>query len=112
MLGGLMVDNDAWERVADRVRIELRREDQWTPATTEPQPADAIRIQRFEGDLLIELDQPRPVQLSPAFWQDHYQSSAVCRSVMIDLLPEGARPVPLRSATIRYTIKPNAPAAP
>jgi hypothetical protein len=63
-----------------------------------------IVVHRFDGTVVIALDQPRPVMLAPELWSTTYQWNASARAVLIDLLDGGAQALP--SMSIAYSIAP------
>lgn len=85
--------------------IEFRRAGEWLPATNEyVGKVDAVRLKRFDGEALISFSQPRNVKLSPADWSDGFQTSAACRTVLVDLLEGEGKPVLVESALVSYLI--------
>jgi hypothetical protein len=74
-------------------------------ASTTP-VADVVEIviHRFDGNVIITLDEPRPVKLAPGTWSTTYQWNASARAVLIDLLDGGPQTLP--SVAIGYTIAP------
>ena len=63
-----------------------------------------IVVHRFDGSVVITLDQPRPVMLAPDTWSTTYQWNASARAVLIDVLDGPAQVLP--SMSISYTIAP------
>ncbi len=89
-----------------RVTIQFQVDGQWREATPRPQASvKAIRVERFQGALLVTLDRPRTVQLAPGEWKDGFQTRATCRTVLVHLL-EGGPPQKLETASIEYTLGP------
>jgi hypothetical protein len=86
------------------LRIQFLAGDRWQEATDKPlEGVQAVRVERHTGRMRIALDKPRRVQLSPSEWLDGYQTQAMCRTVLIDLL-EGADPAqPFAGASIETT---------
>jgi hypothetical protein len=76
------------------------------PASTDP-VADVveIRILRFDGLVVITLEEPRPVKLAPNTWSTTYQWTASARAVLIDLLDGGGTQT-LPSLSFSYSIAP------
>ncbi|MCX5659540.1 MAG: hypothetical protein NTW19_07425 [Planctomycetota bacterium] len=90
------------------VDLFFRVKEAWIPATPEPVAnVAAIRVDRQFGAVLIELDSPRTVRLSPTNWVDGYQTGATCRNIMVDLL---GKPGPLQAAgaKVAYRVTPTA----
>lgn len=65
----------------------------------------AVRIDRFAGAATIAFESPQRVRLGEP-WTDNYQSAAVTRNVLVDLLGPGSDDVPLPSVAIRYRVGP------
>jgi hypothetical protein len=63
-----------------------------------------IVVHRFDGSVVVTLDQPRPVMLAPDTWSTTYQWNASARAVLIDLLDGPAQVLP--SVSISYSIAP------
>jgi hypothetical protein len=86
--------------------IEFQVANKFTLATADwTEEVAAIRLQRFEGAVLIKFDRPRRVRLSEQDWSDTYMSRAACRSVHIDLL-DGKTPSVFQASEVGYTIAP------
>lgn len=96
--------NDGGRVATTKMRIQWQIGDRWLDA--EPRPTDnvkAVRIERHGGKVLLTLERPRRVQLSPKEWIDGYQSRATCRTLLIDLL-EGPARKPGDEITIQYAL--------
>jgi hypothetical protein len=84
--------------------IEFQVDKKFAAATTDwSKGVTAIRLQRFDGSVLITFDQPQRVRLSDKDWSDTYMSRASCRNILIDLLDGQSLAVP-RNVRIGYTI--------
>jgi hypothetical protein len=98
--------NDGPRVAGTKARIEWQVGDRWLEATARPQSdVKAVRVERYGGRVLIALDRPRRVRLSPKEWVDGYQSRATCRTVLIDLL-EGKAHKPGETLSVRCTLSP------
>jgi len=87
------------------VTIEFQVGDQWRAAGTEySDGVRAARVRRSAGAVLISFAEPRRVKLSPQVWQDQYQSSARCRTILVDLMPGAGKP--FAGAAVAYQIAP------
>src|SRR5262249_43682633 len=87
--------------------IEFRVEESWTAATNEWfENVTAVRLNRFDGAVLIECDRPRRMKLSDE-WNDKYLSRVACRNVMIDMIENRDQPKVVRDATVSYRIRPD-----
>jgi hypothetical protein len=87
------------------ITIQFQVGDKWQDAGTEYQEnVKAVKVTRYGGAIVITLDKPQRVKLSPQEWQDNYQSRATCRTILIDLL--GKDPAAFKSASVSYTIAP------
>jgi hypothetical protein len=91
---------------AANVTIELVDDMGLTVMASTTPVADVVEIviHRFDGTVVITLDDPRPVMLSPGTWSTTYQWSASARAVLIDLLDGGTQTLP--SVAIAYSIAP------
>ena len=79
---------------------------QWVEATGDLyENVRRVQVGRFGGTIRIEFDEPQRLRLSPSEWSDTYQSRAICRNILVDLLGSGgkAAPLPARVA-VRYRI--------
>ena len=65
----------------------------------------AVRIDRFAGSAMIRFKAPQRVRLGET-WTDNYQSGMAVRNLLIDLLGQHDKPVPLPNVTLRYRIEP------
>lgn len=78
----------------------------WRAGTPEPMSnVAAVRVNRAFGSIIIELDRPRTVRISPEVWVDGYMSTSNCRNVMIDLL-EKPRTLDAAGVVVSYRITP------
>ncbi len=87
--------------------IEFQSGGRWAPATTTyTTRVEAIRISRFAGAVVIKLDRPRRVKLSPTETAPGWLTAGVSRNILIDLLENDDRPTALRGARkIAYRIE-------
>ena len=98
---------ESWLQASQRpAGIFFQTEKEWNEATTElKQGIRAVKIERFDGAVLITFAKPAWVKLSPEVWVDRYQTKATCRTILIDLLESGDKPVALTDEkTVSYTI--------
>ncbi|WP_340102834.1 T9SS type A sorting domain-containing protein [Rhodohalobacter sp. 8-1] len=59
----------------------------WVEATADPvENVMQVRVDRFEGSIIIEFDEPQTLQLSPEVWTTRYQTRSRARNVMVSLL--------------------------
>lgn len=86
--------------------IEFQIAGKWTPATERfAENIHAIRMTRFTGTVVVTLDRPRRVKLSPSMWEDTFLSRGTARNVLIDLLENKDQPTLVEKArNVRYTI--------
>lgn len=89
-------------------KIELQSGGSWTSATTAySEKVTAIRITRFTGAILVQLESPRRVKLSPGETGPGFLTSGVNRNILIDLLENNGQTTALKAArTIRFSITP------
>jgi len=93
------------EDVAD-TQIEFQVGTRWQPATGRVREGvKAIRLTRFKGSVVVALDRPRGVKLSPGKWLDGYQSQVACRNILIDLRDELADDTP-QEVVVTWQIRP------
>ena len=87
--------------------IHFRADGRWIEGRAERVPGvDAVRVQRGDHSILIELDAARPVRLAPEVFEDDYMTRNRVHNVHICLLdPDRAEPPP--TASVRYTIRPH-----
>ncbi len=87
--------------------IEFQSGDTWAPGgTAYMENVQAVRLTRFDGAVLISFDQPRRVKLAPDEWKGEYLNSAMCRTVLIDMLENNDKPAPVTVAkTVSYRIE-------
>ena len=79
-------------------KIEFLVAGRWQLATEKPRDdVSSVRLTRFTGEVRITFDEPQRLKLSPAEWKDTYMTRAVCRNILIDLLP-------IETKTVAYTI--------
>ncbi|GAA5520539.1 hypothetical protein Asal01_00471 [Fodinibius salicampi] len=88
-----------------QTQIAFEVDGSWEPAGTDMKTVTRIRLQRFEGTVMIEFASPARVKLSS---EDFYinpssQSGAQVRNILIDLLGSGG-PAPLGGQAIEYRI--------
>lgn len=87
--------------------IRFQVADQWAEATPESTAeVRAIEIERFNGSVRITFADPVSARLSPAVWTDGFQTSAQCRTVLVDLLATRDKTKPFDEASVRYKISP------
>jgi len=87
------------------VAIHFKVAGQWAEAGTDyREKVEAARVKRYGGTVLITFAEPQRVKLSPREWMDGYQSRAMCRTVLVDLL--GGSKGAFRAASLQYTITP------
>lgn len=78
----------------------------WTAGdTTLQEGVTAIRIERFDGTVYVELDGPRRVRLSSADWTSDHQVWPRVRNVLIDLLGQDGSVLLPASTSVSYTFK-------
>jgi hypothetical protein len=59
---------------------------EWQEATAESRPnVKSVRIDRFNGAVLVTFTKPAQVKLSPQVWTDGFQTQAQCRTLLVDL---------------------------
>jgi len=63
-----------------------------------------IGVRRHKGTVVIRFTDPQRVKLSPREWQDGYQSRAICRTILIDLMRGKTRP--FTGAAVEYLVAP------
>ena len=99
-------------RKQPKSKIWFRLEGIWrVPTSDQRAGVEAVRIERFDGAVVVTFKRPRTVQLSPGEWVDGYQSSARVRAVLVNLI-EGAertkksrrRPATVKQASCQYTV--------
>lgn len=87
------------------VTIHFKKDGTWsTPSTDYQDKIEAVKVKRFDSEIIIAFTQPQRVKLSPREWSDQYQSRATCRTILIDLL--GSAGDTFKSASVEYTIAP------
>ncbi len=99
---------DAREQSAQKpASIFFQTGKEWSEARAEPQAGvKAVKIERFDGAVVITFAKPARVRLSPEVWADRYQSGATCRTIMIDLMEDGLLE---GTAVVAYRVEPGAP---
>jgi len=63
----------------------------------------SVEVRRMDGGAFIDFQEPQQVKLSPQVWKN---GPIAVRNLMIDLIAPGGHGGPLRSASIRYRIRP------
>lgn len=98
------------QATATPTAIEFQVAGKWTPATERfAENVQAVRLTRFTGAVVVTFERPRRVKLSPTEWADTYLSRGTARNVLIDLLENGDRALPVKgSRTVAYRIAPAA----
>ncbi len=75
-------------------KIDFLINGRWQPATDAPHDGvTVVRLNRFSGEVRITFDTPQRLTLSPAEWKDTYMTRAVCRNILIDMLPAETKTV-------------------
>ena len=100
---------DAREQAAAKpTLIEFQVAGKWGPAQDRFVSAvQAVRLTRFDGAVLITLDRPRRVKLSPSEWSDTYLSRGTARNVLVDLMEADDVPTALKGMKkISYRLTP------
>lgn len=83
--------------------IEFRVGETWTQAAPEPtENVAAVKVTRFNGSTMIKFAQPVRAKISPVLWEDGYQTTARCRTILVDLLGKDKK-LPAETS-IEYTI--------
>ena len=89
--------------------IEFQVDGKWMPATDQYAKAQAVKLTRFDGAVVVKFDAPRRVKLSPTDWADNWFTKATARNVLIDLLESGDKPTVVKAAVkVGYRIEPAA----
>ena len=85
--------------------VEFRVGSEWQPADEDlTAKVKAVKLERFNGAMVIEFDRPRRVKLSPVWTHGPIR----VRNVAVDLLekPDGTERVPLpANASVRYIVR-------
>lgn len=76
--------------------IEFQVDGKFVPASDQYVKAQAIKLSRFGGTVLVKFDSARRVKLSPAEWADNWFTKATARNVLIDLLENGDKPANMK----------------
>lgn len=85
--------------------ISFKIGNSWTNATPEPcADVSEVRVERYTNAVVVTFAKPVRARLSPAVWQDGYQTQAECRAVLIDLLDPTERPADFKAAVVSYRI--------
>jgi hypothetical protein len=83
--------------------IQFQVGEDWVEATAEPATnVKALKIQRFDGTVLVTFARPVTARLAPQIWKDGFQTQAECRTVLVDLMK--SKPGRVTSAVVQYTI--------
>ena len=87
--------------------IVFRRDGRWERATADSvDGVDAVRVDRFDGSVIVEFTEAQRVRLSPEIWTDGYQSSVACRNVMVELFDASRAGKAFTKARLTYTVRP------
>lgn len=91
-----------------KTRIEFQTEKGWGDATdTWTSGVVTIRLTRFKGAVIVRLDRPRRMKLSPAESTGGFLAGYISRNVLIDLLENNDQPAPVKDErVVSYTLNP------
>ena len=85
--------------------IQFRIGESWVDAGTEPTAnVTAVKTARFKGDTVVTFAKPVRAKLSPTVWADGYQTTAQCRTVLVDLLDDAKKLG--EKTSIEYVVSP------
>ena len=77
----------------------------WVEGTPEShERLTAVKVNRFNGAVLVTFAHPVSAKLSPEIWKDGFQTGAHCRTLLIDLLK--GKSSSAGTASVEYTISP------
>lgn len=99
--------NDARQTKGEDAVIEFRTAGRWKPGSTDlTEAVEAVRVMRYDGNIVLRFDQPQRVRLSDVIVTE-YQKRDRMQNVMVDLLGSGDKPAAMpRHATVSYLISP------
>lgn len=83
-------DGSAWTRGTDQYINNIK----------------AVKLNRFDGSVIVTFEKPQRVKLSSADWVDSWFTKATARNVVIDLLTNGDKPLALNGKReVKYRIE-------